>query len=260
VRPAAGRAATAEEIALAARRPAAARAFILDIDGTLAPIVDDPRASRVPEGVLATLDRLLRSGWRVAIATGRSAADARRMVPLPGVAIFGSHGLEREGASRIPLRAREAALRAERIARLTRDWASELRHVRVELKPFGCAFHHRALDPGERSHFTRWLRAWLADCDMRGLELVAGKRLIELRPAGFGKELVARRWAPARSARRGDRSLVAIGDDWSDEALFAALRDRGLSIRVGDARRASHARRRLPSTAAVARLLASISS
>lgn len=250
--------ALAEEIARAARRRGAARALILDLDGTLAPITEHRRDARVPAAVLTALQHLLDDGWRVAIVSGRSAADARRMVPLSGVAIFGSHGIERGDARTVPRKLRATARRAARIARQARDWILAFRGVEVERKPFGLAFHHRKLEAAARSHFRRRMRAWLAGRDTRGLELLHGKRIVEMRPAGMGKGLVARRWPAARRARPGDRSLVAIGDDRTDEDLFAALAGRGLTVRVGSARRATVAVRRLSGVAAVARLLAAL--
>ena len=247
-----------EEITRAARRPGAARALVLDLDGTLAPIVAAPRGACVPPSVLHTLSRLGRHGWRIAIVTGRPAAAARRLVPLPGVTIFGSHGIERGDAARVSRPLRAAARRADSIAREARGLVRKFRGVTIERKPFGCAFHHRALHGPARASFLRELRAWLAERDTTGLELLDGKRVVELRPAGRGKGSIVRLWPAARAVRNGDRSLVAIGDDLADEELFAALRGRGLTVKVGAAGEPTIARRRVAGTAAVARLLAAL--
>jgi len=256
VRPAAS--VLADEIVRAARRQGAARALILDLDGTLAPITERRRDARVPAAVLNALQHLLRDGWRVAIVTGRPVADARRMMPLQGVTLFGSHGIERSTPHIVPRRLRAIAVRAASIARQASLWIRAFRGVEVERKPFGFALHHRTLEATARPRFRRRLRAWLAGRDLRGLELHRGKRILELRPAGLGKGLVARRWPAARRARRGDHSLVAIGDDRTDEDLFTALAGRGLTVRVGPPRRATFAVRRLSGAAAVARLLTTL--
>jgi trehalose-phosphatase len=248
----------ADEITAAARRRGAARILALDLDGTLAPIVSRRGEARVPARVLDALSRLHRRGWRVAIVTGRSAAEARRMVPLRGVMIFGSHGIERNGASRTSRPLLAAARRAATIARESRGFVREFPGVEVERKPFGCAFHHRALHGAVRARFLRVLRAWLMERDTRGLELLVGKRVVELRPAGYGKGSIFSQWSAARAVRRRDRSLVAIGDDVADEELFAALDGRGLTVRIGSARRETIARRRVSGAPAVARLLVTL--
>jgi len=247
--------ALAAEIARSARRHGAARALILDLDGTLAPIALRPSDARVPVATRRTLARLIAQGWRIAVVSGRPAREARRLVPVPGVDVYGSHGIERHGASSPAAHLRVIARRAARIARAAAALATEFKGVLVERKPFGCAFHHRALDPRSRARFLRRLAAWLSERDTRGLALLDGNRVVELRPAGLDKGLVVRRWRAARSARPSDRSLVAIGDDRTDEDLFAACAERGLTVSVGPEGRATLARRRLRGTAAVQRVL-----
>jgi trehalose 6-phosphate phosphatase len=75
---------------------AAARGPLLiatDLDGTLAPIVAHASEARVPPGAQAVMERLSTKA-KVAVITGRDLNTARRMVPVEGVAIVGSHGLE----------------------------------------------------------------------------------------------------------------------------------------------------------------------
>ena len=250
--------ALAAEIVRAARRPNAARALVLDLDGTLAPIAPRPKDAEVPAVVLKTLERLLANGWRVAVVSGRPLVQARRMVPVPGVTVFGSHGIERGEPFPASRALRALSLRSERIARQARGFVRGFPGVLLERKPYGCAFHHRALAAATRPRFLRRLAVWLAERDTRGLEVLDGRCVVELRPAGLGKGLVARRWPAARSAVPGDRSLVAIGDDRTDEDLFAAFEDRGITVSVGSKRSRTIARRRLPGTAAVARLLTAL--
>jgi trehalose 6-phosphate synthase/phosphatase len=243
--------ALAREVARAARRPGAARALLLDIDGTLTPIA----ASRVPapisRSVLAALEALALDGWRVAIVSGRSVAEARRMIPPPVIAIYGSHGIEREGR-RLPRRLRPVAARLTRVARRARTLLAAWPGIEIEKKPIGLAFHDRILTAGARTRWRRSLAAWLAVQDLRGLSVMTGKCVTELTPAAAGKGIVAARWQIVRGT---DPSLVVIGDDRSDEDLFAAFAGRALTVRVGPPGVRSEASRRLPSPRAVGRFL-----
>ena len=66
---------------------------------------------------------------------------------------------------------------------------------------------------------------------------------------------MAERLLGRASARRRDESLVAIGDDRTDEDLFRAVGKRGLTVRVGRPGVRTAAEARLPSPAAVRRFL-----
>src|SRR6476646_3276650 len=69
-------------------------AVVCDIDGTLAPIAPTPEQATVLPAALPDLERLVDRYTLVACVTGRPAAQARRMIAIPGVARSGNPGLE----------------------------------------------------------------------------------------------------------------------------------------------------------------------
>ena len=69
-------------------------AVFCDIDGTLAPIVERAEDAHVREEASLLLGRLARRYGCVACVSGRSAAEARRLVGVGGIAYAGSHGAE----------------------------------------------------------------------------------------------------------------------------------------------------------------------
>ena len=71
-------------------------AILLDVDGVLAPIVDVPSDASVPDATRDELRRLHRRYALVACISGRSGADARRIVGLDELVYVGEHGLELE--------------------------------------------------------------------------------------------------------------------------------------------------------------------
>jgi trehalose 6-phosphate synthase/phosphatase len=128
----------------------------------------------------------------------------------------------------------------------------------VERKPAGVAFHDREVPAAHLRRWRRELRAWLERRDLEGLETLRGRRVVELRPRGVHKGSVAGRLLERIPGRRRDESLVAIGDDRTDEDLFRAIGKRGLTLRVGRAGVRTAAQGRLPSPAAVRRLLTTV--
>src|SRR4029077_20179155 len=107
-------------------------AVVLDVDGTLAPIVDRPEDARVPDEARRELARLAARYALVACVSGGAGAHVGRMVGVAGVAVVGEHGLELEP---------EARAWAARIAEFARgvDWPAGQ-------KPLSGAFHFRRAD------------------------------------------------------------------------------------------------------------------
>ena len=84
--------------------------MLCDVDGMLAPIVRRADEARVSEETSILLGRLARRYALVACISGRSAADARRLVGVGGIAYAGSHGAEllEPGAARADHRTRSS--------------------------------------------------------------------------------------------------------------------------------------------------------
>ena len=82
------------------------------------------------------------------------------------------------------------------------------------------------------------------------LGIEAGNRVLEIRPHGVHKGRIIPPMSPEREART---TILAIGDDRTDEDLFASLPPDAISVRVGPG--ATRARFRLEGTASVRALL-----
>jgi trehalose-phosphatase len=127
--------------------------------------------------------------------------------------------------------------------------------ARLEVKPAGIAFHDRKVPARALAELRRRIRHFLASQDLEGIDVLRGRRVVELRPAGHHKGMVVGSLPLPRGSDRRDASLVALGDDRTDEDLFRAIRGRGLAVRVGRPGKRTLARRRLASPKAVQRFL-----
>lgn len=249
----------AHRVAQAGRQRLASCTLLLDLDGTLAPFAATPPEARVPAATRAALANLLKAGWRVAVVSGRPVNEVTGLIDLAGVIAFGSHGLEGSwpGCVHTPLsptlQRRLAALSAAGQA-----LAVGVRGALVECKPYGVAFHDRGV---ARPQLKRWRDSrdhWLDRQDLSGLERLAGARVLELRPRGIDKGRVINEMPRVSGMPTPDHSLVAIGDDRTDEDMFREINGLGLGVRVGRAGVPSLAKHRLPSPSAVRRFLVSL--
>ena len=187
--------------------------LLLDVDGTLAPIVPRPRDARVPDSTRRQLVRLARRYGLVACVSGRPAKEAARVVGVDELVYVGEHGLELEpDAARW---SRHLHAFAEGV-----DWPAER-------KPLTVSFHYR------ESHDERTARARLELVARRAREagLVArfGRKVLELRPPlDADKGTAVRRLLGERGL---SRALYA-GDDTTDLDAFRALEELELGVRV----------------------------
>ncbi|RCV54865.1 trehalose-phosphatase [Marinitenerispora sediminis] len=197
-----------------------------DFDGTLAPIVPDPRDARAYPGAAAVLARLSPLVGGIAIVTGRPAAVAVEYGgfdggAVPGLTVLGQYGRERWADGRLTVPEPPpgvAAARAE-LPRLLERLAAP-QGTWIEDKEHALAVHtRRTADPDGALDLLREPLAGLAG--RAGLALEPGRMVIELRPPGMDKGVAL----TGLVAERGATSLLYAGDDLGDLAAFDAVRE-----------------------------------
>jgi len=209
--------------ALAPLRDNPARAAILfDIDGTLAPIVDQPSEARVPEQTRLLLIELARRYGVVACVSGRRASEARALVAIGTISYLGSHGSEllRAGWTE-PVLDPGLGDWARRIHEFGREAdTSDLRRRRVRLEDKGAilAFHWRGAPDEEAARAA--IDAVAAKAEAAGLRTHWGRKVLEVRPP-----VRIDKGAGIISFLEGADVGVAmyVGDDTTDLDAFHAL-------------------------------------
>jgi len=188
-------------------------AVLLDVDGTLAPIVARPELAAVPEETRAEVRRLTRRYALVACVSGRSGADAARLVGVDGVVYVGVHGLE-------------LAPEAERWRGALRPFAEEP-WPWLEDKGLTVALHWR--EAADEDEALATLRSVATRAEAAGLEARWGRKVLELRPP-----VKADKGTAVRSllADRGLRRALYAGDDTTDLDAFHGLDGLELAVRV----------------------------
>ncbi len=205
-----------------ARRPL----LFLDLDGTLAPIVQKPRRARIPAATAKTMQRLRGLGVRIVMVSGRSVAGVLEVAHTPVDAILGDHGarLYEHGKVRAWLPAsheqfKRAADRLEGLLFGTRG-------VRFQRKERSLAIH--LLLPRRLGDRTAHRIAALLKAE--GLRVLYGHRILDAQLPGVDKGRAVLRWL--RRHNRPDAVLYA-GDDTTDEDALLALKGRAITVAVG---------------------------
>ena len=188
-------------------------ALLLDVDGTLAPIVERPEDARVPDDTRAELSRLAGRYALVACISGRAADDAGRVLGVDGIRVVGEHGLELDPDAE--------------------GWAARLHAFAdtvgrpVERKRLSVSFHYRG-DPDEEASRAELERV-AERAREAGLVPRFGRKVLELRPpVDAHKGTAVRRLLGEHGL---GRALYA-GDDTTDLDAFAALDGLDLGVRV----------------------------
>src|SRR3954469_24013537 len=122
-------------------------AVLLDVNGTLAPIVRHAADAQVPEPTRTPLIEVAKRFGVVACVSGRRAVTARQIVSIGSIAYLGNHGGEllRPGSSTAEVEPDIAAYGRRVRAFAQRAWTEELHRLRVraEDKDLIAAYHWR---------------------------------------------------------------------------------------------------------------------
>ena len=214
----------AEAIAPLRADPARA-AVLLDVDGTLAPIVRHADDAHVPEPTRGPLIAVAKRYGLVACVSGRQAAVARRVVSLGSITYVGNHGAEllRGGATEVDLD-REMSAWARRVRDFAREASTEELHrlrVRGEDKQAIAAFHWRGAPDEEAAHAA--LQELAQRAEEQGFVSHWGRKVLEIRPPvemhkGKGIERLL------QTCPADIRAAVYVGDDRTDLDAFRTLR------------------------------------
>ena len=188
-------------------------AVLLDVDGTLAPIVARPELATVPEETRAELRRLVRRYALVACISGRTGVDAARVVGVDGPVYVGVHGLE-------------LAPEAERWRGPLREFAESVDWP-VEDKGLAVVFHYREAENEEAALGV--LRGVAARATALGLRAQFGRKVLEVRPPVAADKGTAVR---ALLEQRGLQRALYAGDDTTDLDAFRGLDGLDLSVRI----------------------------
>jgi trehalose-phosphatase len=213
--------------------------IMLDVDGTLAPIVARPEDAAVAPATRAVLQKLVAMpDVHVILVSGRAASDAHGIVGVTGVWTVGNHGFEVVSPSGELETDPDLADQSAAIAQAARELepiVAAVTGAKLENKRWTLSVHYRlaardAVPPlrAEVERVALGLRLRMTD----------GKEIVEVRPvAHIDKGTAVVMVGERLHAFENGASIVFAGDDRTDEDAFRSLRarsPRAVTIRIDE--------------------------
>lgn len=222
----------ATEALVRAYKNARKRVLLLDYDGTLMPFATRPQAVEPDEALLGIL-RDLADDERtsVVVASGRDRGSLERWLGDLPVSLVAEHGvwIRPRGGEWATIEPMSDAWK-ERVRTVLEIFVDRTPGSFVEEKEFSLVWHHRAsqseLIETRRVELKEALAGMLGDL---GLAAVDGNKVVEVKRAEIHKGRAAHFWMSAE----GVDFVLVVGDDRTDEDMFAVAPESAWTIKVG---------------------------
>jgi trehalose 6-phosphate phosphatase len=230
--------------------------LFLDYDGTLAEFAPTPDHVMPDRQVIDLVTRLAKcERARVTILSGRRMEHIRKLLPVSGITLAGTYGIEVQHPVEGPTVRLDAALIRPTLDEIKARWTELLRDrsgFYLEDKGLALALHARFAEEEEAERVLAQAREFLAP--VRKLpevfRVLGGFRFLEVGPTQAGKGASVA-YLLGRYAWPG-ALLVFVGDDDKDEEAFEVIKTHdGIAVVTALADRPTHAQYRLESPAEV---------
>jgi trehalose-phosphatase len=225
------------ELALRQIQDAAKLRIYLDYDGTLADFAPTPDAIYPDPELIALLERLKNdSRFKVAVISGRRLSHIQTLLPVPGIMLAGTYGIELLDPSgqqidRVDFETIRPALEV-----IKPQWIELLRPHRdfyLEDKGWSLAIHAKFVDQSTADETITQARRIIDQVDLQAdlFRILGGYKFLEVAPTLANKGITT--GYLMSSAPLEEALPLYIGDDDKDEEAFdVILQNSGVAIKV----------------------------
>jgi trehalose 6-phosphate synthase/phosphatase len=208
--------------------------LLLDYDGTLVPFAPTPDLATPDSDLLGLLGALaVRPATRVHLVSGRQRENLEAWFGELAIGLHAEHGLWSRAPSTGDWQRHDIARAVpyDQLLGLLKHFTDRTPGSSIERKSAGLAWHFRLARPDLAAvHAEAVLEEVRRRFPSDTVEVLRGEKVLEFRPAGVHKGLIVTRIMQQSGPAS---TLVAVGDDATDEDMFAALPPDGLSVHVG---------------------------
>ena len=207
------------------------RLIVLDLDGTLMPVRDNPLESKPDIHLINKLQQLTQDPANtVVITSGRDRDTLEQWFGQLAIDVVGEHGawIRKNEERWINEQSRNQEWKAD-IYELLSQYAVKTPGSYIEEKEFSLVWNYRKAD------------AWLSELRLRNLhealysamsnldlEIMEGNKVLEIKNAGVNKGRGVANWLDDAYD-----FILAVGDDGTDEETFRIMPEEAYTIKVG---------------------------
>ncbi len=226
-------------------------AMVFDYDGVLAPFTDNPRDAKPPKAclnLLAKLADIVRND--MILISGRSRQDMEAWFSGLKITLAAEHGALLRPPGK-PWQSESILVGSWKQILLPtlQKYAVKTPGAFVEEKETALVWHYRQAAPYyAQKNITILKRVLKPYLKAYGLELNSGNMILELKTIGSPKGTAARDWLYGT-----EDFILCIGDDYTDEDMFAVMPEHAYTVKVGPGK--TLAKYRLSSHQEVSKLL-----
>lgn len=226
--------------------------FFFDFDGTLTKIEQTPDGVKFRAAARFVIEELSRN-FTVAIVSGRSLPDIKKLIGLKGIYYSGNHGVEIEGPG-LRFVEKNSAKSVKYIDSLVPKIRRKLRPYEpiIQHKKYSIAVHYRTVEARHVPRLLDELEALTRQPVRAGrIRLQLGKKVVEIKaPVEWDKGKAVEKILEKTGRPRG--KVFFFGDDMTDEFGFEKVNAlKGVSVFVGTLERETAAKFQVESPGAL---------
>ena len=213
------------------------RLLFVDYDGTLMDFNPDPQAVSPDDEVLDVLAKLAADAQNtVVINSGRDKTTLQKWLGHLPVHMAAEHGVWMKEDGKWALNPNVVDGWKPKVRELLENLVSRTPGSFIEEKDYSLAWHYRNIDRDLGNKRVREFRDMLTYLiQNQDLQVLEGNKVVEIKNAGVNKGKATQYFV---GKTKWD-FILGIGDDSTDEDIFRALPDWGVSVKVGKGRTAA---------------------
>ncbi|VBB48088.1 conserved hypothetical protein [uncultured Paludibacter sp.] len=211
---------------------ASSRLFFLDYDGTLAPFVKNPTDATPSKRLLTLIKELTNDPKnKVIINSGRNCDILDKWFGELNIDFAAEHGAFYKENGKWHQNLKKKQVWSDEIVDIIQRTIDKTPHSSMEIKDAALVWHFRKVDIWlAELRENQLINELMIPCARQNLQIVRGNKIVEIKSPEFNKGSEINR----RLAKHKYDFVLAIGDDTTDEDMFRALPENGISIKVGN--------------------------